>query len=115
MDDGWMKRDQTSPPARSPRHAKPRQRKVSVITDTDQEWQPQVDPRPCRLTCAQPSADVAVSAPQPQAPPPLLVRPTPLVAQLSAHDPLKDYTPLAVRSIPSDEDWLMEDAKPAEQ
>ena len=113
MDDGWMKkkRDDTQRPVRN---AKPRKPRAVVITDTEEEWKPQADPRPCRLTCAPPSADVAVSPPQ-QPPPPPLVRPTPLVAQLPARDPLKDYTSLAVRRIPSDEDWLMEDAKPAEQ
>ena len=115
--DGWMKkkRGQTPPPVPSPRHAKPRKRRTIVITDTDEEWQPKVDPRPCRLTCDPPSADVAVSAPQAQPPSPPLFQPKPVVAKPPPRCPIQDYKPLTVRRMRSDEDWLMQDAKPAEE
>jgi hypothetical protein len=115
--DGWTKkkRDQTPPPARSTRHAKPRKPRTVVITDTDEEWQPKVDPRPCRLTCDPPSADVAVSTPQALPPPPPLVQPRPIVAKPPPRCPIQDYAPLSVRRIRSDEDWLMESAKAAEE
>lgn len=108
------KRDQTPPPARSPRHAKLRKPREVVITDTDEEWQPQVDPRPCRLTCNPPSSDVAVSAPQAQPPPPLC-KPKPVKAMLPLRCPIQDFKPLSVRLMRPDDDWLMESAKAAEE
>ena len=116
MEDGWMpkKRDQPQAAARPVRHAKPRQRKVPVITDTDEEWTLRLDPRPCRLTCVPPpSSDVGASVPQPQPTP--VVKPKPVVAPPPPSCPLHKYTPLSVRRIPSDEDWLMRGLKPAEE
>ena len=57
--------------------------------------------------------DAVAATTAPQLATSALVAPKPIVAKPPPRDPLKDYTPLSVRKVTSDEDWLMEDVKSA--
>ena len=100
------KKRSAPPPPRKAVRARRDQPRALVLTDDDDDWllgdgSPARDGGPRPLTCRPPPIALHV---------PLAVRP--LEPPLA--DPVAKYTPIAVRRVASDEDWLMERDAPVE-